>query len=53
VRDLDGDHQIQMGDQRGRVVTDVGPAFEATAERREARARTSETEGNLVTAHDA
>ena len=33
-------------------MADIGPVFETTAKRREARARTSEAEGNLVTARD-
>src|SRR5690242_15829552 len=37
---------------RARVqkMADIGPAFEATAKRREAKAREAETEGNLITA---
>ena len=39
---------------RARVqkMADIGPAFESVAMRREAKARTSEAEGNLVTARD-
>ena len=39
---------------RNRVqkMADIGPVFETNAKRREARARTSEAEGNLVTARD-
>jgi dienelactone hydrolase len=39
---------------RARVqkMADIGPAFESTAKRREARARDAEAEGNLVTARD-
>jgi len=39
---------------RARVqkMADIGPAFESTAKRREAKARESEAEGNLVTARD-
>jgi dienelactone hydrolase len=39
---------------RARVqkMADIGPAFESTARRREARARAAESEGNLVTARD-
>ena len=39
---------------RSRVqkMADIGPAFESTAKRREAKAREAETEGNLVTARD-
>ena len=33
-------------------MADIGPAFESAAMRREAKARTSEAEGNLVTARD-
>src|SRR5437588_8164822 len=39
---------------RARVqkMADIGPAFESTAKRREAKARAAEAEGNLVTARD-
>src|SRR5262245_18938348 len=39
---------------RSRVqkMADIGPAFEATAKRREAKAREAEADGNLVTARD-
>jgi dienelactone hydrolase len=39
---------------RARVqkMADIGPAFESTAKRREAKARDAETENNLVTARD-
>src|ERR1700684_4723635 len=39
---------------RARVqkMADIGPAFEATAKRREAKAKDAEAEGNLVTARD-
>ena len=39
---------------RARVqkMADIGPAFEGTAKRREAKARAAEAEGNLVTARD-
>ena len=37
---------------RVQKMADIGPAFESTAMRREAKARTSEAEGNLVTARD-
>src|SRR5262245_35010389 len=39
---------------RARVqkMADIGPAFEATAKRREVKAREAEAEGNLVTARD-
>jgi hypothetical protein len=39
---------------RARVqkMADIGPAFESTAKRREARARAAEAEGNLITARD-
>ena len=39
---------------RARVqkMADIGPAFESTAKRREAKARAAETDGNLVTACD-
>jgi alpha-beta hydrolase superfamily lysophospholipase len=39
---------------RARVqkMADIGPAFESTARRREAKARAAEAEGNLVTARD-
>jgi dienelactone hydrolase len=39
---------------RARVqkMADIGPAFESTAKRREAKARDAETEGNRVTARD-
>src|SRR3954449_11092293 len=39
---------------RARVqkMADIGPAFESTATRREAKARAAETEGNTVTARD-
>jgi dienelactone hydrolase len=39
---------------RSRVqkMADIGPAFESTAKRREAKARAAEAEGNLVTARD-
>jgi len=39
---------------RARVqkMADIGPAFEATAKRREAKAREAEAEGSLVTARD-
>ena len=39
---------------RARVqkMADIGPAFEQTAKRREAKARVAETDGNLVTARD-
>ena len=39
---------------RARVqkMADIGPAFESTAKRREAKARAAETDGNLVTARD-
>src|SRR3984893_19134066 len=39
---------------RARVqkMADIGPAFESTAIRREAKARAAETDGNLVTARD-
>ena len=39
---------------RARVqkMADIGPAFEQTAKRREAKARAAETDGNLVTARD-
>src|SRR5581483_8207038 len=39
---------------RARVqkMADIGPAFEATARRREAKARAAEAEGNFVTARD-
>jgi dienelactone hydrolase len=39
---------------RARVqkMADIGPAFESTARRREAKARDAEAEGNLVTARD-
>ena len=39
---------------RARVqkMADIGPAFESTAKRREAKARDAEAEGNLVTARD-
>jgi hypothetical protein len=39
---------------RARVqkMADIGPAFESTAKRREAKAREGEAEGNLVTARD-
>src|SRR5262245_13214766 len=39
---------------RARVqkMADIGPAFEATAKRREAKAREAETEGYLITARD-
>ncbi|TMJ86900.1 MAG: hypothetical protein E6G78_11460 [Alphaproteobacteria bacterium] len=39
---------------RARVqkMADIGPAFESTAQRREAKARAAETEGNLITARD-
>jgi dienelactone hydrolase len=39
---------------RSRVqkMADIGPAFEATAKRREAKAKEAEAEGNLVTARD-
>jgi len=39
---------------RARVqkMADIGPAFESTAKRREAKARAAEAEGNLITARD-
>jgi alpha-beta hydrolase superfamily lysophospholipase len=39
---------------RARVqkMSDIGPAFESTAKRREAKARSAEAEGSLVTARD-
>jgi Esterase FrsA-like len=39
---------------RARVqkMADIGPAFESTAKRREAKAREAEAEGNLITARD-
>jgi hypothetical protein len=37
---------------RVQKMADIGPVFETTAKRREARARTSEAESNLVTARD-
>ncbi len=39
---------------RARVqkMADIGPAFESTAQRREAKARAAEAEGNLITARD-
>src|SRR5258708_7496513 len=39
---------------RARVqkMADIGPAFESTAKRREAKAREAETEGNRITARD-
>src|SRR6201987_6450209 len=39
---------------RARVqkMADIGPAFESTAKRREAKARAAETDGNKVTARD-
>ena len=37
---------------RVQKMADIGPAFESAAMRREAKARTSEAEGNLVTARD-
>ncbi len=39
---------------RARVqkMADIGPAFESTAKRREAKARAAESDGNLVTARD-
>src|SRR5437016_8553593 len=39
---------------RARVqkMADIGPAFESTAKRREAKARAAEADGNLVTARD-
>src|SRR5882757_184391 len=39
---------------RARVqkMADIGPAFESTAKRREAKARDAETEGNRITARD-
>jgi dienelactone hydrolase len=39
---------------RARVqkMADIGPAFESTAKRREARARVAEDDGNLITARD-
>jgi len=33
-------------------MADIGPAFESTAKRREAKARAAEAEGNLITARD-
>src|SRR5713226_10601767 len=35
---------------RVQKMADIGPAFESTAKRREAKARAAETDGNLVTA---
>jgi hypothetical protein len=39
---------------RARVqkMADIGPAFESTAKRREAKASAAEAEGNLITARD-
>jgi dienelactone hydrolase len=37
---------------RVQKMADIGPAFEATAKRREAKAREAEADGNLVTARD-